>query len=669
MINGFELFHDTRDLTYRFPFGAIAAGGSVTLSLAAAADCDLHGELSVSVHFEADTSLGHLSFDVPMDRQSVLKEGRIERMFRSEISSFDTAGVYFYYFVITKQESLQFDAAAEQIYYGNNSSGTGGMGRVYENGPIPFQITVYEKELTVPEDFLSSVIYQIFPDRFCRSGKVDIENCGRVNGGVRVYEDWYEIPHYEKEPNGDIVKWDFFGGDLYGIGEQLDYICSLGVDKLYLNPIFEASSNHRYDTANYRRIDPILGGESAFNTMMEQCKQHGVGVILDGVFSHTGCDSIYFDRFGHYGGSGAYHNPESVYRSWYRFRNGDDNDYECWWGCAALPNVNEMEPSYLEFIVNGKESVLEKWLDKGVYGFRLDVADELPDEFIGCIRRKLEEYSSPRRILIGEVWEDASNKISYGKRRTYFTKGELHSVTNYVFRDHLVSFLTGKSDMQTLWSALLSLQENYPVHNFYSLLNMTGSHDVVRLFTLLKDFCQGDEARAVRLQMEYAAVLFLFPGIPVVYYGDEVCMEGGTDPDNRRTYPWNRVKYPSVTDFFRMLGELRHSQPVLQRGILKVLTPVNGDGSVCEDIFAFERCTRNGKDAFDQELRLDMGAGQSESIICMINRASDCKNVKLSGLKAGAMYSSHRAGAVYTADENGCFCISVEDIVILKNFR
>ena len=669
MIEGFELFHDTRDSAYRFPFGAVATGSVVKLSLVSVENCEFKDEISVSIHFEADTSWGHLSFDVPMDKRSLFQKGRLERRFTAEINSFDTSGVYFYYFVITKQESLQFDAPVKQFYYGNNGSRSGGLGRTYEDNPIPFQITVYEKGLSVPESFFSSVIYQIFPDRFCRSGKVNINDCGRINGDIRVYEDWYQPPYYEKEPNGDIVKWDFFGGDLYGIAEHLDYIQSLGADTIYLNPIFEAASNHRYDTANYLKIDPILGGEAAFDNLMEVCDKQHVGVILDGVFSHTGEDSIYFDKYGHYGGGGAYHNGGSPYRAWYRFRNGNDDDYECWWGCRALPNVDELEPSYLDFVVRGEESVLKKWLNKGVRGFRLDVADELPDEFIAHLRTQLEDYTAPDRILIGEVWEDASNKISYGKRRDYFTKGELHSVTNYVFRDSLVSYLTGKSDALTLWSVLLSLYENYPVHNFYSLLNMTGSHDVVRLFTLIKDYCQGDEREAARLQMVYAAVMFMFPGIPVVYYGDEVCLEGGTDPDNRRTYPWNRVKYPQVTQFFQMLGQFRRSQPVLQRGILKVLTPMHADGSVNQDIFAFERCCYDGKDAFGKILTLNQEAGQSESLLCLINRRMDCQSIKLDGLAAGTMYSSHRDGAVYTVDDNGLLNLSVEDILLLKRFR
>ncbi len=668
MIDEFELFHDTRDFTYRSPFGAIVAGDRVTLSLAAISDSSFNAELSVSVHFETETSLGNLSFDVPMDKQSVLKNGRVERFFRAEVNSFDTPGVYFYYFVITKQESLQFDKEVRHIYYGNNSSETGGLGYVYEAEPKPFQITVYEQEQFVPESFFSSVIYQIFPDRFCRSGKVDIQNCGRVNGDIRIYEDWNEIPCYEKDYKGDIVKWDFFGGDLYGIAEKMDYITSFGADKIYLNPIFEASSNHRYDTADYLKIDPILGGEHAFDTLLDACKLHGVGVILDGVFSHTGCDSIYFNKFGTYGEQGAYHNPESPYRAWYQFKNGDDNDYACWWGCTALPNVNELEPSYLDFIVTSDSGVLSKWLNKGVCGFRLDVADELPDEFIRQVRNKLEAYGSPDRILIGEVWEDASNKVSYGKRRDYFTRKELHSVTNYVFRENLTAYLTGKSDAVHLWSVLLSIKENYPVHNYYSLLNMTGSHDVVRLFTLLKDACQGEESRAVQLQMAYGAVMFLFPGIPLIYYGDEACLEGGTDPDNRRTYPWGVVKYPHVTEFFQLLGQLRRNQPVLQRGILNVLTPTDVDGSIVQDVFAFERCLNNGKDAFDKVLSLDAGAGQRESFICLINRSAECKHVRLKGLTAGRMYTSHRDKENYTADESGCFQIPVEGVVILECF-
>ena len=666
MIDGIEFFHDTRDPSARFPFGAIAAGGSVRLSLTAVENYVQNEELSVSVHFEADTSLGHLSFDVPTEKHPALQKGRLETRFTADIDCFDAPGVYFYYFAITRRASLQFDAAVTSFYYGNNAEGSGGLGQTYTEQPASFQITVYEKNLSVPASFYSSVIYQIFPDRFCRSGKVDIFQCGRKNGNIRVYEDWYQIPYYEKEPNGDIVIWDFFGGDLYGVADQLDYIRGLGADTIYLNPIFEAASNHRYDTADYMTVDPILGGEAAFDFLMEACCTKNMSLILDGVFSHTGEDSIYFDKFGHYGGQGAYRNPDSAYRNWFRFRNGNDDDYECWWNCPALPNVEEMTPSYMDFIIRSEDSVIHKWLGKGVRGFRLDVADELPDAFISCLRKQLETYRDPERILIGEVWEDASKKISYGARRWYFTGRELHSVTNYVFRNSLIDFLTKPAGALSFWSSMLSLQENYPVHNFYSILNMTGSHDVPRLFTIFKDRCQGDEERAARLQMAFAAVMFLFPGIPVVYYGDEACLEGGRDPDNRRTYPWGRVRYPFVLDFFCRMGQLRRNQPVLQRGILKILTPMREDGGVQPSVLAFERRLQEGRDAFGESLSIDPEAGQCDSIVCLVNSEPDVKQISLGGLLPGISYVADTDGLVYTADDQGILKLPIENYCLLK---
>lgn len=669
MMDKLDLFHDTRDFKYRNPFGAVASGNCVSLCLLAVESYEFKGALDVTVHFEAETSSGNLFFDVPMKKESVLKNGRLENWFRAAVECFDSPGVYFYYFVITQRASLQFDARVQQVFYGNNRSASGGLGSLYEGDPVPFQITVYEKGLSVPRDFYSSVVYQIFPDRFYRSGLVNLSVCGRVNGEIRIYQDWYEPPYYEKDCQGNIITWDFYGGDLYGITEKLDYIISTGADKIYLNPIFEAASNHRYDTADYLKVDPILGGEEALDALLEACRSRKIGVILDGVFSHTGCDSRYFDRYGNYGGSGAYGNPDSPYRSWYRFKGGDDEEYECWWNCKALPNVNEMEPSYLNFIVYGEGSVLKKWLDKGVCGFRLDVADELPDAFISAVRKKLKEYKKPERMLIGEVWEDASNKVSYSVRRQYFTGEELHGVTNYLFRDYLIRYLTGKITAQELWARLLSIQENYPAHNYYCLWNMTGSHDVKRLFSILKEHCRGEESFALQLHMAYAAVLFSYPGIPVVYYGDEICMEGDTDPDNRRTYPWNRIGHPEVLELFRMLGLQRRRQPVLQTGMLRVITPVNEDGSIQEDIFAFERHCHNGQDAFGEPLIPDWEQGESDCIVCAVNRSRSQKEVMLSGFIPGFMYVSYKYGTLYRVDAEGFLHVPVGDILLLKRCR
>lgn len=665
MIDGIEFFHDTRDIQHREPFGAIEAGSSVKLKLLALAGYEFPGELSASVHFTAETTFGFLSFDVPMKKEELIVKGHVENHFAADVNCFDSPGVYFYYFVITLRESDQFDAPVKQLFYGNNSMSQGGLGKIYHENPNSFQITAFEKNLSVPDDFFSSVIYQIFPDRFYRSGKVDIENCGRVNGDVKVYDDWNDLPVYIKEPNGDIRTWDFFGGDLYGVEEKLDYIKELGVDKVYLNPIFEAASNHRYDTANYLNVDPILGGNEAFDSLNNKCKENNIGLILDGVFSHTGEDSIYFDKFNHYGHTGAYCNPDSRYRSWYRFRSNDD-DYECWWNCKALPNVNETDPSYMEYIVTGADSVINHWLGKGVYGFRLDVADELPDQFIAALRTQLENYPAPGRILLGEVWEDASNKISYGVRRQYFTRKELHSVTDYVFRDGMLDFLTDKISSRELWGKLISLRENYPIHNFYAVVNMTGTHDVARLFTILKDYSNGDEKQALKLHLDFAAVLFTFTGIPMVYYGDEVCMEGSTDPDNRRTYPWNNVKHPEMLENFKILGQLRKKQPVLQKGVLRIITPIEKDGNMEKNVFAFERHFSNGIDAFGNYTDLSQDNDLSDSIVCVINRSKEPEEVRLSGFIPGFMYASINSEDVYTVDKEGYINISAEGAVILK---
>ena len=663
-MQSFDLFHDTRNETYRSPFGAIPTGGSVVLSLRAAEQYEFNGTLSASIHFEADTACGKLIFDVPMKKQSLLCEGHIDSVFSASVDCFDVPGVYFYYFTVCRRSALQFDAGAEILYYGNNSGKKGGLGEVSYEEPAGFQITVYEKDLTVPDWLTDAIFYQIFPDRFASSGRVNPADCGRVNGPVRTYESWDAIPYYEKDRNGDILVWDFMGGDLYGIADKLDYISGLGANAVYLNPIFEAASNHRYDTANYKKVDPVLGGDGAFDELAAAAKEKEIRLVLDGVFSHTGCDSIYFDRYGHYGGKGAYGNPDSPYRSWYRFKGHCDDEYECWWGCKALPNVNEMNPGYLSYIVEGEDSVLDHWLQKGVSGFRLDVADELPDEFIQALRRRSDgQPDGAERVLIGEVWEDASNKISYGVRRRYFTDAELHSVTNYVFRDRLTEFLTGKISSSALWSSLLSLYENYPRHNFYAALNMTGSHDVKRLFSVLLEASGADREKAWQLHLAYAAVLFTFPGVPMVYYGDETCLEGGTDPDNRRPFPWGREDSAMISAF-TALARLRKEQPVLRRGFFRVATPFSDDGNLVDSVFSFERHFANGRDAFDRPIPEHLG---TDSVVCVISRSpAVLTEISLSGFLPGFQYASAADGTEYTVDGNGCLHLQVRDVVILK---
>lgn len=204
---------------------------------------------------------------------------------------------------------------------------------------------------------------------------------------------------------------DFFGGNFQGITEKLPHIASLGATVLYLNPISKAFSSHRYDTGDYKTPDPMLGTEEDFATLCQEARKLGIHVILDGVFSHTGSNSLYFDRYRAFGGHGAYADPQSPYRSWYQFYHYPDS-YHCWWNFDTLPCVNKMDPTYLDYVIDGPDSVVAHWLRLGADGFRLDVVDELPDAFVLRLKRRIREIK-PDALLIGEVWEDASNKIAY----------------------------------------------------------------------------------------------------------------------------------------------------------------------------------------------------------------------------------------------------------------
>ena len=255
-----------------------------------------------------------------------------------------------------------------------------------ETGEIQsWQLTVYEKTAT-PLWFGGGVVYQIFPDRFCRLSLPD--HTGLV-GNRWVHENWNDQPVWAPDPDGEVRNRDFFGGSLNGITAKLDDLAALGVTVLYLNPIFESASNHRYNTADYLRIDPMLGTEEDFRRLCREAKQRGIRVILDGVFNHTGSQSRYFNADGFYPGVGAAQSTDSPYFNWFSFHPWP-TDYDAWWGIMTLPAVQENEPDYRDFIIRGQDSVVRHWLRAGASGWRLDVADELPDDFIAEIRTAME---------------------------------------------------------------------------------------------------------------------------------------------------------------------------------------------------------------------------------------------------------------------------------------
>ena len=437
-----------------------------------------------------------------------------------------------------------------------------------------WQLTVYEESST-PAWFGCGVVYQIFPDRFCR---LELPDPAGMVGSRTIHENWSNLPDWRPDAQGEVRNCDFFGGSLQGILSKLDDLADFGVTVLYLNPVFESASNHRYNTADYRAIDPMLGTEDDFHHLCQEAKRRGIRVILDGVFNHTGSQSRYFNADGFYSDTGAAQSPDSPYYHWYSFHPWPA-DYDAWWGIRTLPAVREDAPDYRDFIIRGQDSVVRHWLRAGASGWRLDVADELPDDFIREIRTAMEE-TAPDSFLLGEVWEDATTKIAYSMRRRYLLGQELHGVMNYPFRTALIAYLLG-GDADEFRETLESLRENYPPHAFYSLMNFLSTHDTPRILTVLgaDHVPDSKEERAVfrlsparrqlglkRLRLA-ALVLFTFPGAPTVYYGDEAGMEGWEDPFNRAGYPWGQEDF-ELKSFFSSLVHLRREQPALQTGQL-----------------------------------------------------------------------------------------------------
>ncbi len=435
------------------------------------------------------------------------------------------------------------------------------------------QLTVYEEYGAAPDWFGRGVSYQIFPDRFCRSRVPD--PAGLV-GDRTVHENWQDTPEFRPDERGEIRNRDFFGGDLAGIISKLDYLKSLGVTTLYLNPIFEAASNHRYNTADYMAIDPMLGTAEDFRALCREAHARGMRVLLDGVFNHTGSASRYFNADGFYPELGAAQSKDSPYYNWYHFTHWPDS-YDAWWGIKTLPAVEENQASYRDFIIRSEDSVVRHWLRCGADGWRLDVADELPDDFIAELRQAM-DAEKPNCLLLGEVWEDGSNKIAYDRRRKYLLGRETHGLMNYPFRTAALDWLCG-GDAAAFRESMEQLRENYPSPAFYSAMNFLSTHDTPRILTLLGgEPTPADKAERAAAQLSPAGrelarrrlmlgalLLYTFPGSPTVYYGDEAGMEGYEDPLNRRTFPWGQED-EGLLRWYRRLGQLRGGRPSLQRG-------------------------------------------------------------------------------------------------------
>ena len=473
--------------------------------------------------------------------------------------AFPHPGLFFYYFYVTTK-----DGGFRLFKQGDDAN--------MEAGDL-WQVSCIPADFHTPDWAKGATIYQIFPDRFRKCGQCDLT--GKLEPYV-VHNDWYEEVFWQPTADGTVLNNDFYGGNFKGITEKMDYIASLGTTILYLNPISKSFSSHRYDTGDYKVPDPMLGTMEDFREMVECAHAHGIKVILDGVYSHTGSNSPYFNREGQFDSVGAFNSKESPYYSWFTFYSWP-HSYNSWWSFDTLPTVNKMDPAFLEFIITGEDSVIAFWLKQGIDGFRLDVADELPDEFIKLLYNRVKEIN-PEAYVLGEVWEDASNKTAYNRRRTYFTNGELDSVMNYPFRTAIINFVRGFDSGKGLKDTVMSIVENYPQEVVHCNMNLLGTHDTARILTaLVDDFDGSREEKAKRrlsrnsFDVAYDRLLmatflqYTLPGSPSLYYGDEACMEGYRDPFNRRPYPWGREDPDFMAHFLR-LGQLRKEFEALRLG-------------------------------------------------------------------------------------------------------
>ena len=499
-----------------------------------------------------------------------------------------SCGLYFYRFAVC--------AGAETFF-----AGEGGQGCAELGSEGAFALTVHDAALSGCEWFRGTVMYHIFVDRFFRPAGAEMPEgtAGRGSGNPareRIFHrDWEETPCWRPDGEGRILNNDFFGGTLDGVTRKLDYLASLQVGVIYLSPVFEAVSNHKYDTGDYEKIDEGFGGLAAFRRLVRAAHARGMKIVLDGVFNHTGDDSRYFNRYGNYPEPGAWQSRESAWFDWYSFSEWPRR-YRCWWGIETLPAVRG-SAAFEDFIA-GEGGVLARWLAEGADGFRLDVADELPDGFLRKVRARMSD--KPGRLLIGEVWEDASDKIAYGARRQYFSAGELDSVMNYPLRDAIVRSLR-EGDFRILADCVRRLTDHYPKCVLDNLMNSLSTHDTARIATALVRETKGlsREARAaavleggeleeaLRRQRCAAFLQFFLFGNPCIYYGDEIGMQGAEDPFNRAGFCWRETEGDKngMLAFYRRLAGLRRTLPELAEGECRT--------EFCsESIFVFSRAGR-----------------------------------------------------------------------------
>ena len=607
-----RILFDSKNEFYKKPFGSLRTDERCEIKIKIPKNCESQKcflILERSDGFFMQQPLSHLSDDGAYEVFSCL-------------FALPFCGLYRYYFKIETRHS-----SFNLFKYGSGDT------NISEGSK--WQVTCYDKAYDTPEFFKGRVYYQIFPDRFFE-GKPSPDLAGKLEP-YTVHKSKSEPPVFLPDDEGEILNNDFFGGNLNGIREKLDYIKSLGVGVIYINPIFFAFSNHRYDTADYKKIDPMLGCDEDFAALCESAHQKEMKVIIDCAFSHTGSNSIYFDKNKIFGG-GAYSDENSPYRSWYSFSQYPEK-YTSWWGIDTLPCVDELNPDFMNYVIFDQDSVLAKWLGLGADGVRLDVADELPDEFIAALTKRVKQIKKDA-LVMGEVWEDASNKESYGVLRKYFSHSELDSVMNYPYQNIIIGFANGAVTGFSFADTVMTIAENYPKPVLDCVMTSLSTHDTLRILTALMPnvvhltreqkavYKMSDDDRKIALSKEKlcAVLQFTLPGCACIYYGDEAGSEGFEDPFNRTFYPWQNQDFDLI-EYYKSLAKLKNSHSALRTGRVSFLWQ-NGHN------FAFERKDENERlviyaNADDDPFFVDCEKGNVLfSVGCAYeeNRLTVCKN-------------------------------------------
>lgn len=584
-----SLRFDSRALAHKQPFGAVKAGSSIDYAVTALPGVERLNLVIEKRRLEGNQEVLEYSevTRVPMAKAAG-NAGRERWSARHRYADVAVYGHWFEAVIAGKTYVLQNNA--EAVFW-TREKGAGGPAAVADKPAQAssirrFRQTVYSADFTVPEWAPDIVYYYVFPERFRNGNSANDPKPGVTRyhqHTVEAHKNWNERPYRPGSGDGSDAHYnnDFFGGDLEGLIQKLDYIKDLGANTIYMTPVFKASSNHKYDTADYREIDPAFGSNADFERLAREAAKRGMRVIPDTSLNHTGADSLYFNRYGNFGRDGAFQrgkvNPASPYAGWYSFDTTQaepDKQFKGWVGVTDLPELDKNNAGLRNFFYRDKDAVMKLWLDRGAAGWRMDVAPWVPDGFWREWRSAIKAHK-PDALTVAETWFDASK---------YFLGDMFDSTMNYVFRNAVLEYAAGGNGA-ALYQNLEHLREAYPPQALYALMNLLSSHDQARALHHFGWHDDTKDAAAITLakQRLKLAVLFQmsYPGSPTVYYGDEVGVTGGDDPYNRATYPWADLGGQPDTALlasFKQMIAMRHAHPVLRRGSLDA--PLFADANV-----------------------------------------------------------------------------------------